>query len=169
MKIQEKKTDQTINTEQLSPVLEKLKQDVQVLKVPDGYFDSLSPRIVDRIQKQENRSFSKRIVLSFRKPLIWAPAFATVVVTVLLIFVIPAKKVPTIQVVDEWTEINMAYDASYAEEAVFSESITIDKELANSVLPKNESLTFSHKEPTTDEIKAYLKEHETETDILIEY
>lgn len=169
MKIQEKISDQTNDTEQLSPVLEKLKRDVEAFKVPDGYFDSLSPRIIDRIQEQENRSFSKRFVLSFRKPFVWAPSLATVVVAVLLIFVIPAKKASTLQVVDEWTEINMAYDASYAEEAVFSESITIDKELANSDINNTEAISFTHKEPTADEIKAYLKEHETETDILNEY
>jgi len=169
MKIQDKIPDQTNDIEQLSPVLKKLRQDVEAFKVPDGYFDSLSPRIIDRIQEQENRSFSKRFVLSFRKPLVWAPSIASVVVAVFLIFVIPAKKVSTLQVFDEWTEINMAYDASYAEEAVFSESITIDKELANSDINITESLTPSHKEPTADEIKAYLKEHETETDILNEY
>ena len=169
MKIQENIPGQINDTEQLSLILEKLMEEVQVLKVPVGYFDSLNPRIIDRIQEQENRSFSKRLVLSFRKPLIWVPAFATVIVAVLLVFTIPAKKVSAIQSVDEWTEINMAYDASYAEEAVFAESITIDKELANSVLPNNESLTFPHKEPTAEEIKVFLKEHETETDILNGY
>jgi hypothetical protein len=169
MKLKQNISDQSNDIEHLSPVLKKLRQDDNGLKVPDGYFDSLSPRIVDGIKKQENSSFLKKLIPSFRKPLVWAPSMATIVVTVLLIFVIPAKKTATIPVVDEWAEINMAYDASYAEEALLGESNTIDKELASSTIGNNEPVSFAKKEPTVDEIKAYLKDHDIETDILNEY
>lgn len=169
MKRKQNISNQTNDTEHLSPILEKLRQDSNGLKVPDGYFDSLSPRIVDGIKKQENSSFLKKLIPSFQKPLVWAPSMATIIVAVLLIFVIPAKKAATVPVVDEWAEINMAYDASYAEEALLSESNIIDKELANSTIGNNESVSFAKKEPIVDEIKAYLKDHDMETDILNEY
>jgi hypothetical protein len=162
-------SNQTNETEQLSTALQKLREEVQSLRVPDGYFDSLNLRLVYRIQEQENKSLSKNLIVSFRKPLIWAPAFATVVVAVLLIYVIPSKKESTTQVVDEWTEINMAYDASYAEEALLAESNTIDREIESSVISNNGSVPLLQKEPTDEEITDYLKEHESDNDILNEY
>jgi hypothetical protein len=160
------KTDES---EQLSPILAKLRNDTQGFKVPDGYFDSLSPRIVGEIKKRENRSIVKILVPWFRKPRVWVPTFATAIVAVLLIFVIPAKKTSTIPVADEWAEINMAYDASYAEEALLAESYTYDKEIESSVVSNPGPATLSKNEPTIAEIKDYLKEHETDTDIINEY
>lgn len=160
---------QTEESEHLSPILAKLRNETQGFNVPDGYFDSLSPRIIDGIKKQENRAILKILVPSFRKPLVWAPAMATVIVAVLLIFVIPAKKTSTIPVADEWTEINMAYDASYAEEALLAESYTYDKEIESSVISNSGSATLSKNDPTDAEITEYLKEHEIDTDIINEY
>ena len=169
MKLRQNISNQINNSEQLSPVLEKLKQEGNGYSVPDGYFDSLSSRIVDEIKIQENRSLLKSVV-PFRKPMIWAPALVTVIVAVLLIFVVPGKKESTIPVVDEWTQINMAYDASYAEEAILAESNTIDKALENKDVSYIASASYNgENEPTIDEITEYLKEQEIDTDILNEY
>jgi hypothetical protein len=160
---------QTEESERLSPILAKLRNETQGFNVPDGYFDSLSPRIVDEIKKRENRSIVKILFPWFRKPLVWVPTFATAIVAVLLIFVIPAKKTSTIPVTDEWTEINMAYDASYAEEALLAESYKYDKEIESSGISSNASVSLIPNEPTDDEITKYLKEHEIDTDIINEY
>jgi len=160
---------QTDKSEQLSPVLTKLRKETQGFKVPEGYFDSLSPRIVDEIKKQENRSIIKILVPSFRKPLVWIPVLSTAVVAVLLIFVVPAKNASTTPAVDEWAEINMAFDASYAEEVLFAESYAYDKEIESSVISNPGSETFIKNEPDIDEITAYLKENEIDTDIINEY
>ena len=170
MKRKQSTTNQTSDTELLSPVLEKLRKEVGGFKVPEGYFDSLSPRIVDGIKKQENRSILRAIIPHYRKPLIWRSVMAVMVFTAMIISFIVVKKDSTVvPVTDEWTQIFMAYDVSYAEEALLAESNTIDKELTSSTLGKNESVTFAKKEPTADEIKEYLKEHEIDTEILNEY
>ena len=169
MKMKRNISDQINETEQFSPVLEKMRHGTQGFKVPDGYFDSLSPRIVESIKKQENSSFLKALVPTFGKPVVWAPVMATVIVAVLLIFVVPGKKDSTIPVADEWTELNMAYDESYAEEVLLAESTAIDKELENTVLSDIETISLALNEPTIDEITQYLEEQETDTDILNEY
>ncbi len=169
MKLKQNISNQPYETEKLPPTLEKLRKDAPRFRVPDGYFDSLSPRIVDSIKKQENRSLIKVLVPTFRKPLIWAPALATVVVAVFLFFVIPAKNTSTNQVADEWTQINMAYDESYAQEALLSNNITIDNELENPVSSNIGTEALTKNQPTVNEIKEYLKEHENEIDILNEY
>ncbi len=169
MKQKQNIVKQTNESEHLSPILTKLRNDIQGFKVPDGYFDLLSPRIVDSIKKQENRSITKVLFHSFRKPLVWAPSIASVLVVLLLIFVIPAKKVSKIQATDEWAEINMAYDASYAEEALLAESYTYDNEIESSVVSNIGSETLIQNELSIDEINEYLKEHDTGIDILNEY
>ena len=170
MKMKRNISDQTNGTEQFSPVLEKLKQTDRVFKVPAGYFDSLSPRIAESIKKRENSSFLKALLPSFTKPVVWAPAMATVIVAVLLIFVVPGKKATTLPVSDEWTQIKMAYDPSYAEEALLAESNTIDKYIETKDISfiVSASLTAAN-EPSVDEITEYLKEHEIETDNLNGY
>lgn len=170
MKLKQNISNQTNNDEQLSPVLEKLRQEVHGFRTPDGYFDSLSSRIVDKIQKQENRSFPEILIHSFRKPLIWAPSLASVVVVLLLIFVIPVNKTPKDQAADEWTQINMAYDPSYAGEVVLAESNKIDNELEGKEIKYYDPANLSAKnEPTAAEIKDYLKEHVIESDVLNQY
>jgi hypothetical protein len=148
--------------------LENLRQEVNGFKVPDGYFDSLSPRIVDAIKKQENRSFIQAIIPSFRKPYIWAPAMVTALVAVLLLFVIPLKKESSVQVVNQWEEINMAYDASYAEEALLAESYTIENELEKADINNIESVSYTGaNEATDEEITEYLKNQDIDSDLLI--
>ena len=170
MKTKQNISNQTNNPEQLSPVLEQLRKEVSGFKVPDGYFDSLSPRIVDEIKRREHTSFINDLILSIRKPWVWAPSMAVVVVAVMLIFVVPAKKETVIPATDEWTEINMAYDASYAEEAILAESHSIDQELENKDINYSASASITGKnEPTKEEIAKYLKEHEYDADLLTEY
>lgn len=170
MKMKQKISNQSNDTEQLSPVLEKLRNEAQGFKVPDRYFETLSPRLIDRIESKENGSFLKTAVPTFRKPVIWAPALATLIVAVLLVFVIPDKKTSTTPVIDEFTEINMSYDASYAEEALLNESNIIDNELENNEVSYIASASYNGvSEPTIDEITEYLKEQEIDTDILTEY
>lgn len=170
MKLKQNISDQTNDTELLSPFMERLRQDGNGFKVPDGYFDSLSPRIVDEIKKQENRSISRAIIPQYRKPLVWRSIMAVMVFAAMIISFILVKKDSTVlPATDEWTELNMAYDASYAEEALLAESNTIETELASSEINNKELISFTQKEPTIDEITEYLKEHETNTDILNEY
>jgi hypothetical protein len=160
---------QNNETKQLPPILEKLRKEAQGYRVPDGYFDSLSPRIVDSINKRENRSYIQILFALLRKPLIWAPAMATVVVAIFLIFANPAKNTTNNQVADEWAQINLAYDESYAQEALFAESNTIDKELESSSINNIGIADLTQNEPSVSEINEYLKEHENDLDILNEY
>ena len=169
MKTKQNISNQVNDNEQFSTFLEKLKKEAKGFKAPDGYFDSLSSKIVDRIQKQENKSLLLIIFHSFRKPLIWVPSLASVAVVLLLIFVLP-DKTSMVQPADEWAQINMAYDPSYAEEAILAESNTIDKELEGKEIKYYDPATLSAKnEPTDAEILDYLKDHTTDTDILNQY
>src|SRR5664279_1132759 len=107
MKLKHNISNQTIDNEQLPTVLQELRKEANGFKVPDGYFDSLSPRIIDRVKIPEHNSFSHVLVSSFQRPRVWVPVMATLLVAVLLIFVVPAKKASTIPATDEWTELNM--------------------------------------------------------------
>jgi hypothetical protein len=167
MKMRNNISNPTNETESLSPLLRKLKLEDQGFKVPYGYFDSLNPRIADAIQKQENRSVFKTFFFSFRRPLVWAPSMA-LIITILLIIVIPTRKEPVSEVTDEWNEISMAYDPSYAEEVFFTESNLIDTELENA---DNNIMTVSitgNNEPTDEEITKYLKDQDVDPELLIE-
>lgn len=170
MKMKQNISDQTNTTEHLPPVIEKLRKEVKGFKVPDGYFDSLSPRITDRINSQESPSFLKSLLLAFRKTWVWAPSMTVLVIAVLYIFVFPAKDTSTIPVMDEWTQINMAYDPSYAQEAMLFETHNIESALEKNDIDfiKSASLTGQN-ELTNEEITRYLKEHEYDADLLNEY
>jgi hypothetical protein len=160
----------TNDNEQLPIVLQELRKEANGFRVPDGYFDSLSPRIVDGIKMQEHASFSHILVSSFRRPRVWTPVMATLLVAVLLIFVLPAKKDSTIPTADEWTELNMAFDPSYAEEAFLAEGHTIDKELESKDINYAEPVSLSGQNgPTAEEIAKYLKEHEYDAILLNDY
>lgn len=161
-----KKTD---HSENHLPFLESLKQENQGFRVPVGYFDSLSPRIVDAIKKQENKSFIRILIPVFRKPVFWAPLAVTSVIAILLFFAIPDEKVSAVQIADEWTELTMVYDASYAEEALLAESHAIDNELEMTNIDFMETASIAGmNEPTDEEITKYLKEQEIDNDILIQ-
>jgi len=160
-------SEQTTNNDIFSPWLESAKAETNGLKVPDGYFDSLGSRITDRIIQEENKAFAKSQIPVFRKPAMWAPMLATGIVTVLLVFVIPVKKTTTIQPSDEWAGINMAYDASYAEEVLFAESNSMDYELENAAISVSESNTTKGiNEITDDDITEYLKEQELDLEMI---
>jgi hypothetical protein len=167
MKQKQSILNQSNTDESLSPFFELRKNEPESLRVPDGYFDSLSPRIVDGINLSKKKSLLKAKLPAIRKPVIWAPVLATTLVAVLLIFVIPSKKQPTVQPVDEWTQLNMAYDASYAEEALLVEGHIIETDLANTDLNSIADGVVGSNEPTAEEISKYLKEHEMDSDILI--
>lgn len=160
----------TNNDEKLPLLLEKLREERQGFKVPHGFFDSLSPRIMDEIKKQDDRTWFTVHFPVFRKPKIWAPVMASMIVVVLLIFVIPLKKEPVPQVASEWTQISSAYDASYAEEAILAESNIIDNQLENTDVGYIASASFSDRnEPTEDEITKYLIDQDVDTEILNDY
>lgn len=160
-------SEQTSENDFLSPLPESAKTEANGYKVPDGYFDSLGSRITDRIILEENKAFKKSQIPVFRKPALWAPLLATSIVAVLLVFVIPAKKTATIPATDEWNEINMAYDASYVQEVLFTESNSMDFELENAVISLSESNTSKGiNEITDDEITDYLKDQELDLDMI---
>lgn len=168
MKTKQNIANQNNGVERLPSSLETLKHEVQGFKVPDGYFDSLGSRIGDAIIKQENRSFYKALVPKLQKPLVWAPLTATAVVAVLLLFLIPTKNEKAIQVDNEWMEVNMAYDASYAEEALFAESSLLETEISNAGISNIEFASNTTANELSDyEITEYLKTQEIDSDILI--
>lgn len=156
-------------SDHLSTAFEKMKGENQGFKVPDGYFNTLSPRIMDNIKKRENKTLFSEIILRISKPIVWTPAIITVVVALLLIFVVPEKKESSVNTYDEWSEINMAYDASYAEEVLLAESNNIDTELDKNAVNGLESIALSAvEEPADEEIIDYLNKQEIETEVLIE-
>ena len=171
MKMKQHISEQTNDIEQLSPVLIKLKQADQGFKVPDNYFDSLSPRIIDGIKKKENKSFSSAIIPQLRKPSVWRSVIAVMIFATMIISFMLVKKEPAVlTATDEWTEMNIAYDESYAEEVYLAESNILDEEMKN--LDANYLASASvtaNGEPTINEITEYLKEQEMYTDILNEY
>jgi len=170
MKLQKNISNQTNDPDQLPKVLEELRKEESGFKVPDGYFDSLSARIVDRINNQQRTTLTNVLISFFRKPLVWAPSVATFVVAVLLIFVVPTKKDTAIPATDEWTEINMAYDPSYAHEALLFETHNIENGLETNAIDFSKSADMTGKnEPTKEEIAKFLKEHEFDAELLNEY
>jgi hypothetical protein len=169
------KTKHTISkpdqeTDKLSPRLESLRNEESGYKVPDGYFDTLNPRIIDRITEKENIVSSKSGILVFRKPVVWAPVMAVAIAAVLLIFIVPSKNNQIIPAYDEVADINMAYDASYAEEVLLAESYSHDKEieLAVEAVPVTTSIS-ENSDLTEDEIEEYLKDQDMEIETITEY
>lgn len=173
MKTNNKISQQTYpDHDNLPPLLENLRKEKQAQQVPEGYFDSLSPRIVDRIGIQNRRNPLIKMLTTFRKKLVWAPVLATAVIAVLLIFVIPGEKQMPVAPLDELSQIMMAYDESYAEESLLAESEMIDNEIDKSdnfFSVSENSIDSSETGPTDDEITEYLKNQDIETEILTEY
>jgi len=164
MKMQRNIEAQTQESEKLPKLLESIKQEENSLKVPDRYFEMLNLRITDKLNANAKRSVVN--VSTFRKPVFWAPVFATALVAMLLIFTIPSKKTSTIPVADEWAELNMAYDPSYAEEVMLAESYSIDREIEKSDVNLITASINSEKSPSDDEIAEYLKEQEIDIDLI---
>jgi hypothetical protein len=156
--------------EKLTPVLEELLNRENGFKVPFGYFDSLSPRIIDRINKRSKTSSLHEWISKLIQPVVWAPTVTSVLVVLLLVFVIPSRNTPTLPATDEWTEINMAYDASYAEESLLTDGHQIDSELEGIEINYSEPAIVSGQgQLTHEEISKYLQEHEMESELLTEY
>jgi hypothetical protein len=155
---------QSSTGENLSPLPGSLRKDRNNLKVPDGYFDSLNPMIVEGIKKQENKAIINLSLI--RKPLIWAPMLAASVVALLLVLTIPVKQASTIPLTDEWAEINMAYDASYAEEVLLAESFSMENEIENTDGTSISASLSGSNEATDEEITEYLKDQELDIEII---
>jgi hypothetical protein len=161
--------DLTEDTENTPVFLEALKKETSGFKVPAGYFDTLGNRVADRINKNPGHSVIESILPGLKRPLVWGPVMATVVVAALLLFFVPERKNTTIPATDEWTQLNMAYDPSYATEAVFAESHEIDAAIDGKELNFAEVSLSGQNEPTAEEISAFIKEHEMESELLNEY
>ena len=170
MKIKHTISNQDLETDNLSPQLESLRHQESGYKVPDGYFDALSPRIIDRINEKDNKVLSKSGFFVFRKPVVWAPIMAVAVAAVLLIFIVPPKTNQIIPVYDELADINMAYDASYAEEVLLAESYNRDKEIEIAVnsIPVTTAIN-ENSDLSEDLIEEYLKDQDIEIEIITEY
>jgi len=159
----------TDDTENIPVFLEALKKEAPGFKVPAGYFETLGVRISDQVNQVPRRSFLGVAIPRVWKPVVWVPVLSTVVVAVLLLFVVPERKTTVIPVADEWTQLNMAYDPSYATEAVFAESHEIDAAIEGKELNFSEVSLSGQNEPTAEEISAFIKEHEMESELLNEY
>ena len=152
--------------EHVPDFLEELRKKENGFNVPKGYFSSLSPRIVDRINNQKTGHFFALPLRLFGKPVIVVPAMASIILTIILIFSIPATKNQATFIVDELTEMNMAYDISYAEEVMLAEAHIIDNELESTNSDIESVAIDKVNEPTVDEMTEYLKSQEIDTEIL---
>jgi hypothetical protein len=134
--------------------------------VPDGYFNSLVPRIADKLPG-EHRSFYTIFFSAIRKTSVWSPVLATALVVLTFFFIIPAKNGSDSAGYDTLAELNIGYDASFAEEVLLAESNLIEAEIENSGSTVTERVQFAGIDNLTDEeISDYLKEQEIETELL---
>lgn len=160
-------TNQPVNDKDAVPdFLQELRNKDSGFNVPSGYFSTLSPRIVDRINHQKNSSLFSIPLGVLRKRLMVAPAMATVILTLILIFSIPTTKNKPAFIVDELAEMNMAYDVSYAEEAMLAETHIIDYELESTNADIESVAINKENEPTVEEITEYLIGQEIDPEIL---
>lgn len=163
------KNNRTLNSEEskLPSFLENPDRYSDTLKVPEGYFESLNMRIVDSLQAAENKSAQSLRPAIFR-PVLWVPAVATVIIAMLIIVMVPKTKETVIPAPDEWSELNMAYDATYAEEAILSERFTLDNEIENNTILIESAAMTGNSIPSDEEISAYLKDQEVDIELLTE-
>jgi len=149
-------------------ILEQLKNETHGLSVPDQYFETLNTRIVDRIRLKDEKSFFNFLLPSqLKKPVFWAPIFITSIAAIIMIGVLPIKTYQSPQLLDEWSEIGIAYDPTYAEEALLAEGSNLDVEIEKADIKKIESVSFViQHEPTDEEITAFIKDHALDTNIL---
>ena len=170
MKIKHNISSATSESDKLPPVLASLKQKESGIKVPEGYFDTLGSRIIDRINEQNQNVYSWSAITILRKPLVWAPLAVTAMVALVLIFVSPADKNVEAPTSDLWSAINMAYDGSYAEEVLLVESSNIDNEIEQmtNISPEFISL-YPADEPSVSEIQDFLEEQDPDIETITEY
>ncbi len=170
MKSKQNKPDLTNEDGFLPEIPEEMRKETGGFKAPAGYFDSLSPRIIDRINSKEQSSISNVLISVFKKPLVWVPVMATLLVIVSLVFLIPSQKETPVIVVNEISDISMAYDPSYAQEAILLESHTLETRLENSNIDYTQtSILNGQNGPSAEEIIKYLKDNDVDTELLNEY
>lgn len=170
MKSKQNKPDLTNEDGPLPEILEEMRKEAGGFKAPAGYFDSLSPRIIDRINMKEHSSIINVFISGYKKPLVWVPVMATLLVIVSLVFLIPSQKESPLVVVNEISDISMAYDPSYAQEAILLESHTLETKLENSNIDYTKtSILNGQNGLSEDEIIKYLKDNEIDTELLNEY
>ena len=170
MKSKQNKPNLTNDDGLLPEILQEMRKETGGFKAPAGYFDSLSPRIIDRINSKEHGSISKVLISGFKKPLVWVPVMATLLVIIALVFLIPSQKESPLVVVNEISDISMAYDPSYAQEAMLIESHTLETKLENSNIDYTQtSILNGQDEPSAEEIIKYLKDNDVDTELLNEY
>jgi len=169
MKTRKDKEESTlINEEHIFKMLESLKKGEHGLQTPDGYYDNLSSRIADRIHMKKPSAFEALIAI-LKKRVVFIPATALLVLVISLYIVFPSGKTVTAIAENELSQISLAYDASYAEEAYFSESCLIENELKGSGLALNTSNIVQPEEATTTEIIEYLGNQELDPELLSNY
>ncbi len=167
MKLKEGISNSSEISDKLPQALEDLKQNPCRLQVPEGYFDTLSPRIVDKLAKSDS-SFRHSLGMVIRKPSVWSPVLATVLLALTFIFIIPRKTSTVASGYDTLTELNNGFDASFAEEVMLAESNTLESEIENSPAFTSNPVQFAGvNHLTDDEIASYLKDQEIETELLL--
>jgi len=159
---------QSEKEDQLPEILEQLRQDRHGYTVPDGYFDSLSARITDKLSKQEP-SFFQAAVSVLSKPLVWSPVLAVVLVALTFFFLIPDPDRSVVEQYDTIKELSFAMDASFTEEVMLTEINSIDTDFENTGFLSNDPKQFTGLTHfTEEEITRYLKDQEIDTELLTE-
>jgi hypothetical protein len=156
----------TGTTETLPPFLAGLKDRESGHSVPSGYFELLSAQISARIIERPAKSGIRNLVSLAGKTVVWAPSLTTAIAAALFIFFIPAQHTITEKSTSEWTELRMAYDESYAQEAILSEAGTLEDQLSIAVPEEVAVNTSGDNELTPEEITEYLKEQDLENELL---
>jgi hypothetical protein len=144
------------------------------LKVPDGYFDSLSQRVQDRVAASDKKSPAKWFSLGQQSvKTLLIPVTITAVVLIAFIILLPNKKIEQQAIKTDTTPSasTFDYDASYAQEAIAIEDFDLRNEVANS--KKDLGLVMSRvaENDTTisdSDIIEYLSEQEIDLELLAE-
>ncbi len=167
MKLKHSISDPSEISDKLPQALEALKKDPCGLQVPEGYFDTLSPHIVDKLGKPKG-TFRHSLFTAIGKPSVWSPVLATVLVALTFIFIIPRNTISVTSRYDTLTELNNGYDASFAEDVILAESNTLEAEIETSPAFTANPVQFGGVNHLTDEeIASYLKDQEIETELLL--
>jgi hypothetical protein len=119
-----------------APFLSKLSGE-DPFEAPEGYFDTFSASVVDRINAQKKESWLAKVTLQFRKPLILIPAMAILIFGIIWF----SKSKITVDTNEEY--ISMNYDELY------DAALIID--LDESVLCDYIEIESNSNKTTTDE------------------
>jgi hypothetical protein len=168
-----------IHTDPIEPeeILKRFSRDQtgnEAFKVPDGYFDSLPERIRSEISSQISGKlnfFSIQNFFTIRR--VWAPVLAVAILFIAIFLLLPHPE-STHQSLLETTDtlnLNTAYDASYAGEAILDEYININKLIEESTLTDEVELSFvttSDDGISGEDICDYLQAQVLDTEVLAE-